>query len=84
MSNVLSDHYDSNSFAYDKSWEDIESMLDKAERVRNKHLLSYEAYKEAKNKKKMLYHARNAKALEGAIKTLRWCLGDRTIDHPLN
>jgi hypothetical protein len=28
--------------------------------------------------------ARNKKALEGVIKTLRWTLGDKNIKNPLN
>jgi hypothetical protein len=27
--------------------------------------------------------ARNKKALEGVVKTLRWVLGDKNVDHPL-
>jgi len=27
--------------------------------------------------------ARNKKALEGVIKTLRWTLGDKNVPHPL-
>jgi hypothetical protein len=39
---------------------------------------------QARNKKDKLYHARNFKALEGVCKTLRWALGDKDIEHPLD
>jgi hypothetical protein len=66
-------------YAYDKSWEDIESMLDKAERKQNKHYLAMQNCK----KKERMHHMRNYKALEGVVKALRWVLGDRNIEHPL-
>ena len=34
---TMSDHQDSEHFAYDKTWEEIETMLDWAERKRNQH-----------------------------------------------
>ena len=34
-------------------------------------------------RKQRMFHARNFKALEGVIKTLRWTLGDKSITHPL-
>lgn len=76
---TMSDHQDSEHFAYDKTWEEIESMLDRAERKRNIH---YTAMQTAGRKKRM-YHMRNYKALEGVVKALRWVLGDKDIDHPL-
>ena len=33
--------------------------------------------------RKKVRHAANFKALEGVVKTLRWVLGDKDIDHPL-
>lgn len=80
---ILSDHQDSNSFTYSRTWEDIEIMLDKAERVQNIHHVKMAEQRERNNTKKAMYHARNIKALEGVIKTLRWTLGDKDIDHPL-
>ena len=54
-------------------------MLDKAERKQNMHFM-----KMSKGKKEdRVYHMRNYKALEGVIKSLRWALGDKDIDHPL-
>ena len=69
----MNDHQDSENFAYDKSWEDIHAMLDKAELEQNKH---YSLMQRAKNKRKRIEHMRNYKALEGVITALRWVLGD--------
>ena len=80
---LLNDHTESEQFTYSRSWSEIEEMLDKAERVKNKHQIKLEEQKERGNKKKAMHHAKNMKALEGVIKTLRWTLGDRRIGHPL-
>ncbi len=72
----MSDHQESDHFSYDRSWNEIEIML-----VMNIHHSKLHA---STNKKTKLYHARNYKALEGVVKTLRWTLGDKDIDHPLD
>ena len=82
MSKLLSDHQDSEHFSYDRTWEEIEGMLDKAERTMNYH--EVEMHKYPKKSKKCMYHARNFKALQGVVKTLRWTLGDKNIRHPLD
>ena len=76
----MNDHQDSENFAYDKSWDDILVMLDKAERKQNWH---YMKMREASDKSSKIDHMRNYKALEGVIKALRWVLGDLHVDHPL-
>jgi len=68
-------------FTYNRSWEEIEEMLDRAEREQHWH---YTQMQGTKNKKKRIQHMRNYKALEGVVKSLRWVLGDRKINHPLN
>ena len=78
---AMSDHQDTEHFAYNRTWDEIEGMLDKAEQARNYHHLHFI---NAAEKKKKLYHARNYKALEGVCKTLRWVLGDKDIKHPLD
>ncbi len=84
MRNPMSDHQDTDHFSYNKSWEEIEDMLDKAERKMNNWInIFYEA--QARNNKRVMKDAaRNKKALEGVIKTLRWTLGDKNIKNPLN
>mgnify|MGYP001585424989 CR=1 FL=1 len=66
-------------FSYDRSWEDIENMLDRAEKKQNKHYMAMRSCE----KKDRMHHMRNYKALEGVVKALRWVLGDRDIEHPL-
>ena len=36
-----------------------------------------------KDRKRAIFHARNFKALQGVVKTLRWTLGDKDVVHPL-
>jgi|TARA_R110000824_G_scaffold8760_2_gene39851 hypothetical protein len=77
----MSDQQDSEHFTYERTWSEIEDMLAKAERVKNIH---HTKFLNAPNKKDKLYHARNFKALEGVCKTLRWTLGDKDVEHPLD
>ena len=71
---------DKEHFTYNRTWEQIEDMLDQAERKQNHHYIKMQR---TKNKKDRLYHMKNYKALEGVIKALRWTLGDKNIKHPL-
>ena len=71
----------SEHFSYTRTWEDIEDMLQKAERKQNQHELRMRH--PSATKKEKLHHMRNYKALEGVIKSLRWVLGDKDITHPL-
>ena len=78
---TMSDHQESDNFSYSRNWEEIEAMLDKAERKLNFHELKMaESRPKSKN---WVFHARNYKALQGVVKTLRWCLGDKNVPHPL-
>lgn len=80
---TLSDHQDSDIFSYERTWDEIEIMLDKAEQKRNQWLVIFERARANQNRKQMLLAAKNSKALEGVIKTLRWTLGDKNVEHPL-
>ena len=80
----MSDHQDSDHFAYNKSWEEIEDMLDKAERKMNNWISIYYEAQRRNDRRIMKDAARNKKALEGVVKTLRWVLGDKNIRDPLN
>lgn len=82
MPKSLSDHQDSDHFSYTRTWDEIESMLDKAEKTLNFHELKMMGFRP--KSKRWMFHARNYKALQGVIKTLRWTLGDKDIDHPLD
>ena len=64
-------------FTYNKSWEQIEDKLYQLEREQQEHL---DKLQSSKNKKQKMWHARQFKALEGAVVALRWVLGDRRAD----
>lgn len=74
----------SEQFTYDRSWESIEDMLDSAEKKMNRWINIYYEAKENNQKDLMREAARNKKALDGVVKTLRWCLGDKDVVHPLS
>tara|TARA_R110002020_G_scaffold313733_1_gene528964 strand:+ start:668 stop:916 length:249 start_codon:yes stop_codon:yes gene_type:complete len=79
---LMSDHQESDSFSYNRSWIEIEAMLEDAERRMNEHQVKLLFYK-TKDRKRAIFHARNFKALQGVVKTLRWTLGDKDVVHPL-
>jgi len=79
----MSDHQDSEHFSYERNWEEIEDMLYQAERKMNGWVMTYHQAVGVDNRKVMKEAARNKKALEGVVKTLRWVLGDKDIPHPL-
>jgi len=72
------DKYSPN-FSYTRTWEQIEEMLNKAEKKQNIHYMKMQKG----SKKDRVHHMRNYKALEGVVKALRWTLGDKDIAHPL-
>ena len=80
---MLSDHQDSEHFSYERNWEEIEDMLYRAERKLNNWVMRYHQAVSINDRQVMKDAARNKKALEGVIKTLRWVLGDINVDHPL-
>lgn len=69
---------------YDRSWEEIETMLGEAKRRQSQWREFYDLCKEQQDKDGMKDAARNHKALEGVIKTLRWVCGDTSVDNPLS
>jgi hypothetical protein len=75
----MNDHQDSESFMGVRDDKTILAMLDKAERKQNMHFTKMQIGK----KKERIFHMRNYKALEGVVKSLRWALGDKNIEHPL-
>jgi len=84
VSRPMSDHQDTDHFTYSHSWADIEYMLDKAERKMNTWISVFYEAERRSDRKIMKDAARNKKALEGVIKTLRWVLGDIRIKDPLD
>ena len=51
-------------FTYERSWAEIETMLDKAERKQNWHYMNVQSDKAGR-----IEHMRNYKALEGVVKS---------------
>lgn len=70
----------SRHYTYQRTWAEIENMLDKAERKQNEHYMKMQKG----SRKERIYHMRNYKALEGVVKSLRWTLGDKDIENPLD
>ena len=70
--------------SYDRTWIEIESMLDDAKARRKQWQEYYHHAKKMHDKDSMKDAARNAKALEGVEKTLRWVLGEPGVKDPLN
>tara|TARA_Y100001954_G_scaffold173841_1_gene184705 strand:- start:199 stop:426 length:228 start_codon:yes stop_codon:yes gene_type:complete len=68
---------------YNRTWEEIENMLDRAEKKMKKWRDFFEECRERGDRDGMKDAARNFKALEGVIKTLKWTLGDMSVDTPL-
>ena len=79
---MMSDHQDSEHFMGVRDEDEILAMLDKAERLKNWHEL-YAKKGAGLGRVERIMHMRNYKALEGVVKTLRWTLGDKTVEHPL-
>jgi hypothetical protein len=69
---------------YDRTWEEIESMLEDAISRREKWQEWFEFCKRDGDREGMKDAARNSKALEGVVKTLRWTLGEIGISDPLS
>ncbi len=68
----MSDHQDSNNFSYNKSWEQIEALLDEAEREQNRRWVAFQKCPKPLRQQ----HWNNYKGLEGVINSLKWVLGD--------
>ncbi|MAX45314.1 MAG: hypothetical protein CMB24_00780 [Euryarchaeota archaeon] len=70
--------------SYDRSWTEIEEMLDKAVARRDQWKKWFDQCSKDGDRDGMKEAARNHKALDGVIKTLRWTLGEEGVDHPLD
>ena len=69
---------------YDRTWEEIEAMLSRAEVTQNNWQCEFERARSVRDRDAMKDAARNYKALEGVVKTLRWTLGVYGIVDPLS
>lgn len=70
--------------SYDRSWSEIEEMLGKAIARRDQWKKWFDQCSKDGDRDGMKEAARNHKALDGVIKTLRWTLGEEGVDHPLD
>jgi len=68
----MNDHQDSENFAYDKEWVDIQNLLDEAEREQNKRWVAFTKCPKPLRQQNW----NNYKGLQGVINALRWVLGD--------
>ena len=68
MAKSLSDHQDSEHFSYSRTWDEIEAMLDKAEKTLNYHELKMMQY-EPKSKR-WVFHAATSKPFKVLLKLL--------------
>ena len=59
-------------------------MLNDAKDKRREWQMFFERARRINNKQGMRDAARNSKALEGVIKTIKWTLGEQGIEHPLD
>lgn len=69
---------------YDRTWEEIEEMLNQAIHERNSWITRFEKARDRNDRQVMKDAARNCKALEGVIKTLKWTIGVPGIEDPLS
>ena len=69
---------------YDRTWEEIEEMLELAIERKQKWKDWFEQCREDGERDGMMEAARNSKALDGVIKCLKWTLGEEGVVHPLD
>ena len=62
---------------YDRSWAEIDAMVEEATKRQNRHLMALQDKRLPKKKK--LEHMRNYKGLEGVINMGEWVLGNKDI-----
>ena len=70
--------------SYNRTWEEIEEMLARATEKMIQWKEWYDACKDQEDKDGMKEAARNHKALQGVVKTLKWTLGEEGVTDPLN
>jgi len=70
--------------SYNRSWEEIELMLNRAEKKRKEWKSWFEECRKNEDRDGMKEAARNHKALDGVVKTLKWTLGEEGVGNPLD
>ena len=69
--------------SYDRNWDEIEAMLELAEKRAAEWRKWFEECRDKSDREGMMEAARNFKALDGVIKCLKWVLGEQGVNHPL-
>jgi hypothetical protein len=69
--------------SYERTWDQIEEMLQRAENKRVKWKDWFRECRKHGDREGMKEAARNHKALDGVIKTLQWTLGEEGVSDPL-
>ncbi|MEJ6562729.1 MAG: hypothetical protein QNL85_03375 [Euryarchaeota archaeon] len=69
--------------SYERTWDEIEEMLQRAEDKRVKWKNWFRECRKNGDREGMKEAARNHKALDGVIKTLQWTLGEEGVSDPL-
>lgn len=70
--------------SYERTWDEIEKMLGRAEVKRAEWKDWFKECRKNGDREGMKEAARNHKALDGVIKTLKWTLGEEGISDPLD
>ena len=70
--------------SYSRTWTEIEDMLHQAVLTQQNWKGQFETCKQFNDREGMKDAARNFKALEGVVKTLKWTLGEQGIRNPLS
>tara|TARA_R100000315_G_C5229404_1_gene140318 strand:+ start:490 stop:717 length:228 start_codon:yes stop_codon:yes gene_type:complete len=65
------------SRTYDRSWVEIDAMVEEATKRQNRHLMALQDKR--LKKKQVRYHMRNYKGLEGVINMGEWVLGNKDM-----
>ena len=69
--------------SYSRTWEEIEKMLEEAEKRLVQWKEWYEQCRKTGDIDGMKESARTHKALQGVVKTLKWTLGEEGVGIPL-
>lgn len=69
--------------SYNRTWEEIEKMLEEAEKRLIQWKEWYEQCRKTGDLDGMKESARTHKALQGVVKTLKWTLGEEGVKNPL-
>ncbi len=70
--------------SYDRSWDEIEEMLEFAQERVYEWQEWFESYREKGDREGMKESARKYKALQNVVKTLRWVLGEEGAENPVD